>query len=146
MERFSTRGLTAILVSPVVSWLDPHRKSSCRSLSISKDQVRYFPSPRICSLLVTLPRTLVYELNTHNTLVLRIPTLAIHLDRQEKFEFNKETQLFPIAGLVAAELNRHGKNEGTTNKDVVANNTGDSFSPLPRAKERHHPHLVCKSQ
>ncbi|RMZ86169.1 hypothetical protein DV737_g91, partial [Chaetothyriales sp. CBS 132003] len=41
--------------------------------------------------------------------ILRIPTLAIHLDRQEKFEFNKETQLFPIAGLVAAELKRQEK-------------------------------------
>jgi aspartyl aminopeptidase len=36
------------------------------------------------------------------------PSLAIHLDRQENFAFNKETQLFPIAGLIAAELNRNG--------------------------------------
>jgi aspartyl aminopeptidase len=41
--------------------------------------------------------------------ILRVPTLAIHLDRQENFQFNKETQLFPIAGLVSAELNRQGK-------------------------------------
>ncbi|KAL1974480.1 hypothetical protein VTN31DRAFT_4684 [Thermomyces dupontii] len=40
--------------------------------------------------------------------ILRIPTLAIHLDRSETFQFNKETQLFPIAGLVEAELNRTG--------------------------------------
>lgn len=38
--------------------------------------------------------------------ILRIPTLAIHLDRQETFAFNKETQLLPIAGLVSAELNQ----------------------------------------
>ena len=43
------------------------------------------------------------------SLVLRIPTLAVHLDRQETFSFNKETQLFPVAGLVAAELKRQEK-------------------------------------
>src|SRR6266536_4620122 len=42
-------------------------------------------------------------------LVLRIPTLAIHLERQDTFSFNKETQLFPIAGMVAAELSRVGQ-------------------------------------
>jgi len=40
--------------------------------------------------------------------ILRIPTLAIHLDRSASFEPNKENELFPIAGLVAAELNRTG--------------------------------------
>lgn len=38
--------------------------------------------------------------------VLRIPNLAIHLNRDAnvKFEFNKETQLLPVAGLVSAQL------------------------------------------
>ena len=73
--------------------------------------------------------------------VLRIPTLAIHLDRQEKFEFNKETQLFPIAGLVAAELSRQGKSgekEGTT----AESERNDSFYPLKVPIERHHPYIV----
>ncbi|KAL6453302.1 APE4 Aspartyl aminopeptidase 4 [Candida maltosa Xu316] len=37
--------------------------------------------------------------------LLRIPTLAIHLDREvnTKFEFNKETKMVPIAGQVAVE-------------------------------------------
>lgn len=77
--------------------------------------------------------------------ILRIPTLAIHLDRQENFTFNKETQLFPIAGLVAAELNR------TTNADKPgtpesSNNSHDAlseqFAPLKLASERHHPYIV----
>lgn len=71
--------------------------------------------------------------------ILRIPTLAIHLDRQEPFAFDKETQLFPIAGLVAAEL------DGRT---VPAPNSGVPEGPVtpPRSLknigERHHPHIV----
>ncbi|GIJ87470.1 hypothetical protein Asppvi_006376 [Aspergillus pseudoviridinutans] len=70
--------------------------------------------------------------------ILRIPTLAIHLDRQETFSFNKETQLFPIAGLVAAELNRTGES-----KDAEAKQEGKGeFSPLKAITERHHPYFV----
>ena len=54
--------------------------------------------------------------------VLRVPTLAIHLDRQENFSFNKETQLFPIAGLIAEELNKTGGEPAT-------NGVADGFSP-----------------
>lgn len=71
--------------------------------------------------------------------ILRVPTLAIHLDRQQDFIFNKETQLFPIAGLVAAELNRQGKSEGeSTDK---AEETGQ-YEPLKTVSERHHPYIV----
>ncbi len=37
--------------------------------------------------------------------ILRIPTLAIHLDRDSgaKLEFNKQTQLFPVLGTVIGE-------------------------------------------
>jgi aspartyl aminopeptidase len=76
--------------------------------------------------------------------ILRIPTLAIHLERQEKFEFNKERQLFPIAGLVAAELNRQGK---SSEKDIAealkeTDLNAESFAPLKAATERHHPYIV----
>lgn len=67
--------------------------------------------------------------------VLRVPTLAIHLDRQENFSFNKETQLFPIAGLIAEELNKTGGEPAT-------NGVADGFSPLKSATERHHPCFV----
>ncbi|CAI7606992.1 unnamed protein product [Penicillium discolor] len=69
--------------------------------------------------------------------ILRIPTLAIHLDRQENFSFNKETQLFPIAGLIAAELNRNG---GADTPDT--DKGGELFSPLKSVTERHHSHFV----
>jgi aspartyl aminopeptidase len=71
-----------------------------------------------------------------NIVVLRIPTLAIHLDRQENFAFNKETQLFPIAGLIAAELNRNGGN------DTPNTEKGEESSPLKSVTERHHSHFV----
>lgn len=72
--------------------------------------------------------------------VLRIPTLAIHLDRQETFAFNKETQLFPIAGLVAAELDRTGKAE----EKASEKNTGPDCrnEPLKALKDRHHPYII----
>jgi aspartyl aminopeptidase len=71
--------------------------------------------------------------------LLRIPTLAIHLDRQEKFEFNKETQLFPIAGLIDAELKRQDKlKEGKEQEEE----TDKPFSPLKAITTRHHPHIV----
>ncbi|KAF2095739.1 peptidase M18, aminopeptidase I [Rhizodiscina lignyota] len=75
--------------------------------------------------------------------ILRIPTLAIHLNRQDDFAFNKETQLFPIAGLAAAELNRQGK---TANEPDSAKKSEDSseksFEPIKALKERHHPYIV----
>ena len=73
--------------------------------------------------------------------ILRIPTLAIHLDRQEKFEFNKETQLFPIAGLAAAELNRQHKDEDGE-KIKTPESDQEDFSPLKALSARHHPYLV----
>ncbi|KAF2671441.1 aspartyl aminopeptidase-like protein [Microthyrium microscopicum] len=73
--------------------------------------------------------------------ILRIPTLAIHLDRQEKFEFNKETQLYPITGLVAAELNRQGK-DGKSEEAKDEAEESSSYEPLAAATARHHPYIV----
>ncbi|KAK5097705.1 hypothetical protein LTR70_000581 [Exophiala xenobiotica] len=70
--------------------------------------------------------------------ILRIPTLAIHLDRQETFSFNKETQLFPIAGLVSAELKR----KGGAKSEEVADDTNKDFSALKITTQRHHEHIV----
>ena len=66
--------------------------------------------------------------------LVRIPTLAIHLDRSSSFEPNKENELFPILGLVAAELNRTGAKETTE--------TEGEFQPLKVLSDRHHPYIV----
>lgn len=71
--------------------------------------------------------------------IVRIPTLAIHLDRSSEFNPNKETELFPIAGLVAAELNRTGAkpDEKTSEADEESH-----ASPLRAMTERHHPYIM----
>ena len=69
-----------------------------------------------------------------------MPTLAIHLDRQEKFEFNKETQLFPILGLIAAELNKDAP--PAEDAEGKKNDEDKPFAPLTAITERHHPSVV----
>ncbi|KAI0069151.1 aspartyl aminopeptidase [Artomyces pyxidatus] len=60
--------------------------------------------------------------------LLRIPTLAIHLDRGsgENFKFNPETEFTPILGLVASELNAKSSEKGseppTTPASSIQNN------------------------
>ncbi|CAG8975807.1 hypothetical protein HYALB_00008248 [Hymenoscyphus albidus] len=73
--------------------------------------------------------------------ILRIPTLAIHLHRSDEFKPNKETELFPIVGLIAAELNRTGSKseDGRAAKDSEEDK---SFRPLEALSERHHPYVV----
>lgn len=75
--------------------------------------------------------------------ILRIPTLAIHLDRSSNFDPNKETELFPICGLVEAELNRTGKTAADSKQDdsAAAEGSGD-FQPLKTMTQRHHPYLL----
>ncbi|KAL2393175.1 Aspartyl aminopeptidase [Exophiala dermatitidis] len=75
--------------------------------------------------------------------ILRVPTLAIHLDRQETFSFNKETQLFPIAGLVAAELKRQDEKKAKSGaKDENEDEQAKPFAPLKALTTRHHPYIV----
>ncbi|KAG9239726.1 peptidase M18 [Amylocarpus encephaloides] len=73
--------------------------------------------------------------------ILRIPTLAIHLDRKTSFEPNKETELFPIAGLVAAELNRTGEEEDRKSEEEEEGKD-QTFRPLKGMAERHHPYVM----
>lgn len=78
--------------------------------------------------------------------ILRIPTLAIHLDRSSSFDPNKETELFPICGLVEAELNRTGKSAADAKKDEAAEAEAETkegdFQPLKAMAHRHHPYLL----
>ncbi|KAL1858956.1 hypothetical protein Daus18300_009714 [Diaporthe australafricana] len=75
--------------------------------------------------------------------ILRIPTLAIHLDRSANFDPNKETELFPICGLAAAELNRTGVSETEAKKEGPPEAADDGeFQPLKAMTQRHHPFLL----
>lgn len=48
--------------------------------------------------------------------------------------------MFPIAGLVAAELNRHGKQAQTLTPD--SDTASNTFDPLQVPTERHHPRII----
>lgn len=72
--------------------------------------------------------------------LLRVPHLAIHLHRNPEFNPNKETELFPITGLVEAELN---KTDGSAKDEDKDNAPGEGdFQPLKLVSERHHASLV----
>ncbi|KAI8634639.1 aspartyl aminopeptidase-like protein [Xylariaceae sp. FL1651] len=73
--------------------------------------------------------------------IIRIPTLAIHLDRSPEFNPNKENELFPIAGLVAAELNRTGKSDQSKASEAEGTSE-ETFQPLKYMTERHHPYIL----
>lgn len=77
-----------------------------------------------------------------NKPILRIPNLAVHFGGSVPFEFNKESQLYPIAGLASAELNRTGKTAEETKKEETEAEKDADFSPLKLATQRHHPFLI----
>lgn len=74
--------------------------------------------------------------------ILRIPTLAIHLHRSDEFKPNKETELFPIVGLIAAELNRTGAKSEDEQKTEKESEKDETFRPLKALSDRHHPYIV----
>ena len=76
--------------------------------------------------------------------ICRIPSLAVHFGGSTPFEFNKEAQLYPIAGLVEAELNRQGRSEEDAKKEQEEEKSKDNedFSPLKAVTQRHHPYLI----
>lgn len=74
--------------------------------------------------------------------IARIPNLAVHFGGYEPFTFNKETQLFPVLGLVSAELNRSGKTKEQVAKEQSEEEKKAGFEPLKTATQRHHPYLV----
>ncbi|CAI1763346.1 hypothetical protein SEUBUCD646_0O02800 [Saccharomyces eubayanus] len=69
-----------------------------------------------------------------NKPLLKIPTLAIHLDRDvnQKFEFNRESQLLPIGGL------QKDKTEASPAKETDES----GFSSIKTIVERHHKELL----
>ncbi|KJA29957.1 hypothetical protein HYPSUDRAFT_153148 [Hypholoma sublateritium FD-334 SS-4] len=75
--------------------------------------------------------------------ILRIPTLAIHLDRNvnDAFKFNQETEFVPILGLIESQLNApSAKPDSDDDKDAYP-----SAKPPKVAssiQENHHPALL----
>lgn len=74
--------------------------------------------------------------------ICRIPNLAVHFGGSVPFEFNKESQLFPIVGLVSAELNRTGKTSEEIKKEDAEKEKDSAFAPLKTPTQRHHTYLV----
>lgn len=61
-----------------------------------------------------------YKLLKIDRPILRIPTLAIHLDKERgKFEFNKETQLRPVLGTDSESLSSENAEENDKNFEVI---------------------------
>ncbi|KAG6041356.1 hypothetical protein E4U41_004766 [Claviceps citrina] len=74
--------------------------------------------------------------------LLRIPTLAIHLHRQSSFDPNKESELFPIIGLVTAELNKSADEGAASAAPAEEDKEDEDFRPLEKMSERHHPAVL----
>lgn len=73
--------------------------------------------------------------------ILRIPTLAIHLDRNinESFKFNQETEFVPILGLIEDQFNAK-LSDSDDEKDEKAPNTGAKVASS--IQDNHHPALL----
>ncbi|GAA5872530.1 hypothetical protein JCM16303_004550 [Sporobolomyces ruberrimus] len=69
--------------------------------------------------------------------ILRIPTLAIHLDRtvNDKLAYNPETQMVPILALASKELNKSFVEENNSSAEV-------SFAEPLDITSHHHPILL----
>ena len=83
--------------------------------------------------------------------ILRIPTLAIHLDRttNEAFKFNKETEFRPVLGLVADRLNDTGDGAGSAKTGASTTGvSGESAQNVGKEDvtgmaEKHHPMMLA---
>ncbi|KAF8165446.1 aspartyl aminopeptidase [Crassisporium funariophilum] len=76
--------------------------------------------------------------------ILRIPTLAIHLDRNvnENLKFNQETEFVPILGLIESQLNApQAQSDSEDNKDDKPPTKGPKVASS--IQENHHPALLA---
>jgi len=102
------------------SWLD-------RDLSVAGRVVTADKNGAFSSKLVKVERP-----------ILRIPTLAIHLDRNvnDNFKFNQESEFIPILGLIASQLN-------SANPTKVDSGPGEAKQNSPSSvQDKHHSALL----
>ncbi|KAJ4466489.1 aspartyl aminopeptidase [Lentinula aciculospora] len=92
------------------SWLD-------RDLSVAGRVITSTKSGEFKSRLIKVDRP-----------ILRIPSLAIHLDRNvnESLKFNQETEFVPILGLISEQLNAASESLKSNTKDVQASSIADN--------------------
>ncbi|GHJ86708.1 hypothetical protein NliqN6_3110 [Naganishia liquefaciens] len=76
--------------------------------------------------------------------ILRIPTLAIHLDRtiNDAFKFNKETEFQPVLGLVNKELNSPAVSTESSVAEGKEADKATETSPSPSFASKHHSLLM----
>ena len=76
--------------------------------------------------------------------LLRIPTLAIHLtkDRYTKFEFNKESQFKPIAGIVKNDKNETTETNESSGCCKGEDLSDEQFESVKSSVERHNKELL----
>ncbi|KAG9015887.1 hypothetical protein FRB90_004308 [Tulasnella sp. 427] len=73
--------------------------------------------------------------------VLRVPTLAIHLERgvNDAFKFNNESEFIPILGLISSQLNAQ-RSAAPPKKDDDSDS--EPPTPSPSGSSKHHPALL----
>ncbi|RDW63727.1 hypothetical protein BP6252_11272 [Coleophoma cylindrospora] len=77
--------------------------------------------------------------------IMRIPTLAVHMDRNPGFSPNHETHLVPIAGMATKMLNGDGQsslNEISPEGRERLEDQPKAFQPFGALDERHHPRVL----
>ncbi|KAK3313421.1 peptidase M18 [Apodospora peruviana] len=85
--------------------------------------------------------TFVQKLVKIDRPILRIPRLAIHLDRDTNFNPNKEDELLPILGLVASQLNAPTETPPAPGSEA-GSSSEENYQPLKELSERHGSYLL----
>lgn len=127
------------------SWFDRDLSLAGRVIVANREAL-HSDDPKFVSKLVKIDRP-----------ILRIPTLAIHLDRtaNDSFTFNKETEFQPILGLVEDALNATDaalgmkrSHSGTPHRPLAKDDShetekSDDLFNVANMEDKHHPKLLA---
>lgn len=127
------------------SWFDRDLSLAGRVIVANREAL-HSDDPKFVSKLVKIDRP-----------ILRIPTLAIHLDRtaNDSFTFNKETEFQPILGLVEdalnatdAALDMKRSHSGTPHRPLAKDDShgtekSDDLFDVANMEDKHHPKLLA---